>query len=53
VRKEERANRALSFAPPTPFGSETMLKRRFKFFSKNFVFQEEQALKSPARIFRA
>jgi hypothetical protein len=41
-----------SFAiPHLLLGEETMLKRRFKFFSKSKTFQEEQALKSPARIF--
>jgi len=37
--------------PQLLFGEETLLKRRFKFFLKNKAFQEEQALKSPARIF--
>jgi len=37
--------------PQLLFGEETLLKRRFKFFSKSKAFQEEQALKSPARIF--
>jgi len=37
--------------PHLLFGEETVLKRQFKFFLKSFAFQEEQALKSPARIF--